>query len=445
MSTTIAAIAPLQVGLAWGLLLWLLLAFLQWVPEPMLEKVLLVGAVLLAVMASAAVKRYSTMLVAGVGGLLAFALLKYAVQPVLPLLLLLTVLGLYGALVFRFGRLVLVYLTAGLLALTLAEAYWTMRLAAAEVEGLGQQHRVQMRDATLTVAAIADADLGFRYQANASITETKTWRGQPIFTATYTTNAQGWRQTPPFPGATAAAPVLFLGCSFVFGQGVADDETLVAAFVRAGAGRWQGYNLSVPGYGAHQNLRILEQKIEQESLAGSRPVAGIYVAVADHVPRAAGLRFWDQGGPRYEVTADGLAVYQGRLNAGLGGKLREFIMHSALARRLVGYFEGTLAQEQRYLAVVRRMAQVFEARYQAPFYVFYWGDEARPAEQARLVALKQAGLRVYSLRQAIPDYDPARDVYPHDGHPTPAAQARVGNFLAARLQAEWAASDRPAP
>lgn len=422
----------MRAWLAWGLLLWLLVVFLLAVPEPVLEKLLLIGAVVLAVSASAAVARYGVWLVAGIGGLLAFAQLKYALQPVLPLLILMTLLGFYYVLSVKFGRLLLIYLTASLLALALAEGYWAIGVT----QNMMQNHVVKTRTATLPVAAVPDPDLGFRYLPDAQITETKTWQGAPIFTATYTTNTHGWRQTPEGVVTAQAAPVVFLGCSFVFGQGVADDQTLVAAFERAAQGRWQGHNFSVPGYGAHQNVRLLERELEREPLAGRVPVAGIYVAVADHVPRAAGLRFWDQGGPRYEIAPDGSAVYQGRLRDGIVGKLRELAMSAALTHRFIGYFEGTAVQERRYLALVLRMAQLFEARYHAPFSVFYWGDEAMPTEQARIAALRQAGLRVYTLRQAIPDYDPQRDNYPYDGHPKPDAQRRVGEFLAAQLQTD---------
>ena len=55
--------------------------------------------------------------------------------------------------------------------------------------------------------------------------------------------------------------VAFFGCSFMFGHGVEDDQTLPYYFVREAGGTFEGFNFAGEGWGPHQMLREIENRL----------------------------------------------------------------------------------------------------------------------------------------------------------------------------------------
>ena len=65
--------------------------------------------------------------------------------------------------------------------------------------------------------------LGFRPKPDSTAVATATFNGQPVYHTTYHIDSEGGRVTPKAP--PGADLYLFLGDSFMFGQGIKDDET----------------------------------------------------------------------------------------------------------------------------------------------------------------------------------------------------------------------------
>ena len=74
--------------------------------------------------------------------------------------------------------------------------------------------------------------LGFRPKPDSTAVATATFNGQPVYHTTYHIDSEGGRVTPKTP--PGADLYLFLGNSFMFGQGIKDDETLALAVRRDG-------------------------------------------------------------------------------------------------------------------------------------------------------------------------------------------------------------------
>jgi hypothetical protein len=103
-----------------------------------------------------------------------------------------------------------------------------------------------------------DADLGSAPKRNTSVTETKTLQnGKPVFHATYTIDALGRRVTPVEAPSDRRKFMLFFGCSFVFGEGLNDDQTL-PYFIARGARCYTPYNYAFIGYGPQQTATVLQ-------------------------------------------------------------------------------------------------------------------------------------------------------------------------------------------
>jgi hypothetical protein len=135
-----------------------------------------------------------------------------------------------------------------------------------------------------------------------------------IYDVTYRVDSHGLRVTPA--SGTSGPAVGFFGCSWTYGEGVEDDETLPNQFARATGGRYRVFNFALHGYGPHQMLRAIETR-RHDSLLGPKPAAFVYLAAAWQVPRSAGHSPWDRSGPRYVLSGDSVR-YTGPFDSSAG-------------------------------------------------------------------------------------------------------------------------------
>jgi len=127
---------------------------------------------------------------------------------------------------------------------------------------------------------------GFRARANESLTDTLTRDGEEIFTVTYTTDANGFRNTPVPPNDERPLIAAFFGCSMTFGVGCNNDETLPARFA-AYAPNYLPLNFAMYGYGPQNTWLLLDEEPVQASLRNKSGIA-FYVYIDDHVYRLVG-------------------------------------------------------------------------------------------------------------------------------------------------------------
>ena len=121
------------------------------------------------------------------------------------------------------------------------------------------------------------------------------YRGEEVAAGTITIGPLGNRITP---AATSAAEnsIVFYGCSFTFGLGLSDAETLPWQFAQA-TGR-PIFNLALNGYGPQQFLALLETK-EFSRRVPQMPDLVIYLALPCHLERLNGEPAYCASSPRY--------------------------------------------------------------------------------------------------------------------------------------------------
>src|ERR1700683_2141885 len=153
----------------------------------------------------------------------------------------------------------------------------------------------------------ADIDIGSRPVPNTTITFEEALAGRRIDKVTYRFGGSGLREIPT---SVQGGPyrVVFFGCSFMFGHGVEDDQTLPYYFVREARGTFEGFNFAGDGWGPHQMLREIETGFVRR-VAGT-PDLAIYEAIPDHLRRVAGRAPWEDG-PKYELCQSDEACYSG--------------------------------------------------------------------------------------------------------------------------------------
>lgn len=139
--------------------------------------------------------------------------------------------------------------------------------------------------------------------------------GQELYKVTYTIGSEGYRETPQSSGRKQEF-VLFLGDSYTFGVGVADSDTLPAAFARL-APEFRIYNFAFGGYGPNDLLARADW-LEAERMVKEKQGTIIYVSNNSQRERLlGGLRYaggWGATHPHFNAGVDGNPRFAGRLS-----------------------------------------------------------------------------------------------------------------------------------
>jgi hypothetical protein len=290
---------------------------------------------------------------------------------------------------------------------------------------------------------VPDPDLGHA-PAPGAIARVQRLRGaRRLYDVTYHVDEHGLRvsRDPTAAVAEGARNVLFFGCSFAFGEALADEESLPYRFGVLSDGAFVPYNLAFHGYGPHQMLSILETGRERRAIDAGRPTPyGIYVALLPaHVDRVVGKAVWDPGGPRYVLdpaSAGGIArdgVFHGRAMRLALSLLGKSVFHrEILLPQLAPPLDAARAPdaEELFVRVVRRAQDLFEERYGGRFLVVLWPEHGAPTESyARRLA--EVGVPTVGVADLVPGYAPPPSPYhvPEDSHPSALADDEVARAL----------------
>jgi len=230
------------------------------------------------------------------------------------------------------------------------------------------------------------------------------------------------------PSAVQGRPdkVVFFGCSFMFGHGVENDQTLPYYFVRAASGTFEGFNFAGEGWGPQQMLREIETGFVRR-VAGA-PDLAIYEAIPDHLRRVAGRAPWDSG-PQYALCRDDDACYSGPFHGAYYETYRQWLDKSWTVRFFENYFLNPSQPSDipLFLAVLKRTRSLLEAN-GTHFLIVMWDQndlaktiiKALRANQFDVIALSsivaESGLKKHPLTQL-------------DRHPSPAANKAMATYL----------------
>jgi hypothetical protein len=285
-----------------------------------------------------------------------------------------------------------------------------------------------------------DDVLGYAPIASMKVASMLTKEGRSIYDVRYTIDERGLRVSPPCDCGDHTRSLLFFGCSYTYGEGVGDQETLpYRAGVHTG-GRYAVYNFGFHGYGPHQMLAALERGMVKSRIEHP-PRFAFYTAIVDHVRRAAGRATWDTFlGPRYVLSGDTVR-YAGPFkdSAPVASedpleRAGSLLAKSAILRRLRPGLGDADAAET--LAAIVDAARVrFERDFPgAEFQVLFWGA---PSARLRDLTgrLERRGVVVHQVAAVLPGYseNPERYEISGESHPTAEAYDLVARYLAERL------------
>ena len=264
-----------------------------------------------------------------------------------------------------------------------------------------------------------------------------------LFDVDYTIDSNGLRVAPPLDKDNVSGTVLFFGCSFTFGEGLKDDETLPYQVGARSGGRYRVFNFGFEAYGPAQMLAAIESGMVQRVVEGT-PRYAFYVAIPNHIWRVAGRTAWGRHAPRYVLDPDGAVHQEGyfedrrplieRLGFRRGGRQ----LNKSATWRVLSMSDSRITDDdiRLYFAVVRRSQELLTAEYPGiQFRVILWPNQIAMQQRAAYVKLRDGfrkmGIPLDLVEDILPGYSTDRTPYilgPSDHHP---------NALADRLLAQY--------
>jgi hypothetical protein len=290
-----------------------------------------------------------------------------------------------------------------------------------------------------------DPVLGFRPKPDSTAVATATYNGQPVYRQTYHIDSEGGRVTPK--AAPGADLYLFLGDSFMFGQGIRDDETLPWLFATANDGKVRTLNLSAPGSAPNHLVRAFEAGLLDRYVG--QPVKAVIVwIIPAQLARTTGDGSWLGSSPRYELL-DGKLVHTGSFTeyrfthpvAGLKYYLGELFPFIAA----IGEQQRQEEQLRLFIAMMARLQHYAREKFNAPLVVLYsWPDEKSrglygdsPIDQSMLVdvimQMRKMGIELVRVDELTTGKPSDKILIPHDGHPTRYTNELIAGELKQRL------------
>jgi hypothetical protein len=255
--------------------------------------------------------------------------------------------------------------------------------------------------------------------------------GHAIFDVKYTIGDDGFRVTPA-PGPHSGKRINFFGCSYMFGEGVNDDQT-VPYFV-AKHGGFAVKNYAFQGYGPHQALAILTSGRDTSG------TVNFFLTVPWHAARSACVPDWAARSPRYvldggKVTRAGTCREPAAARRGLFSSIADRSMILEVLDDIVHRGRSQDRQLDLHVALIGEMQELSIRRGQE-LVVGYLrtrdGWFAGAYTNDRFIdALKRKGIRVIDLTLGEALFDLDRRYYIHmlDMHPSAAANEERARLI----------------
>ena len=265
-----------------------------------------------------------------------------------------------------------------------------------------------------------------------------------LYDTIFTIGPDGFRVTPKY-GDKQTHRINFLGDSFTFGEGVADNETM-AYYVgdlvnhQKQGTKWaplEVKNYGIHGWGIHQGLAVLQSQLDTQANLN-------FVLTAPwHASRVGCADFFSLGSPKYELQADGLVKRDGYCRS-FGWvehspkALRGLITSSKVFNLIQDSLLVTSDQDQQlkiYLGVLKTMAAESKKRGEDLVVGFIKADDqwfvGTYNNEKVIAAIKGMGIQVIDMTLADKNELLARDYYIHelDKHPTGAANLARAKLL----------------
>lgn len=281
---------------------------------------------------------------------------------------------------------------------------------------------------------IYDPDLGYLPRPNVKVSiRKKRWKtNEVLFDAVYSTDKYSRRITVPQNKADQA--LIFLGCSYTFGWGVNDDETLPSQLA-ALMPEFSVLNYGFNGAGAQHILEILRsKKIHTHGLPEKAAV--IYPFLHVHIRRAIGVydisksKSFGKYFPWYELEGD-KPVRKGNFS----DRRRRWNWNQAYRRKhgIKNWYGEYIIKEDALLVcrLLEHGKRLFESHFDSlGFFILIFPERQGAYTDYVVDHCRKKGFEVLDYRGFFgKDYVEDDHFIPHDGHPLPSTCQKIAQRL----------------
>ena len=308
-------------------------------------------------------------------------------------------------------------------------------------EAIARVVNVNPKDEYLYSSSPVDDDpaLAYKNRRNARIRLVRKFDGKLISDSSYTTDEYGRRTVPGAHRSASRRSILFFGCSFTFGEGVNDDQTM-PFYVAEASSTYRVYNYGVSGYGPQQMLVQLENPELPDQVENKDEAIAVYTFIDHHIQRVIGsmeLMSYAARFPYYRMDDRNELVRTGTFQSGRPflTELDVWLGKSSLVqflRRRLGFPKTTEEDVRLTAKIIEESRNAFMQRFHSQrFYVLIYPRVGGPFVPRLLAYLNKAGIKYF-------DYSPATgaamaDTLPHDSHPSARSYRAVAMRLARDL------------
>jgi len=287
---------------------------------------------------------------------------------------------------------------------------------------------------------ILHEELGYGPMVNTIINSKKIKKDEVFYDVNYTIDENGHRITTNNSfNKNLKKSILFFGCSFTYGDGVQDNESLPYLFNSKTNNKYNVYNFAFSGYGAHQMLAILDNNIEKKSIKNNEKVHYVfYQAILDHINRVAFSSY-----PKYVLdNKDEILFVRPEVQNFVETRKPKSLILLKLTSLNHQKQRADISNHERdlFIKVIRKSRDLVQQKYQAKFVVILW-DLTKKNNQ--LVSeneynlnyvvdgLKKEKIDYILVSSILDDYKNNSQQYTinGDGHPSPLAYKKIADYL----------------
>lgn len=282
---------------------------------------------------------------------------------------------------------------------------------------------------------VPDSNLGFRPKPNNQARHVLRTRERLIWDIRITTDQHGRRVVPQKEHPGRRKFLAFFGCSFTYGTGLADDQTL-PYFVGEALPSYRVYNYSIPSSAPNLMLALLEEGKLPQQIEQKKGVF-VYVGLNFHVGRANGYMAeasWMSETPYYEYGVDGELLRKGSFASERPATISVYKWAWPLIQRWTHgkmNFPPPRDAHFKYVCdIVKQSRRNFLKMF--PGSSFVVADHPIYRMDERVIScLRDDGIKVFTTTASFA----AEDGYmiPGDGHPTEKFNREYGKLLSSWL------------
>ncbi len=224
------------------------------------------------------------------------------------------------------------------------------------------------------------------------------------------------------------ADYVFLGCSFIYGLGLSDNETLPYIFSDKLKYKYGILNCGIPAGGSNSALNVLNSGVLDNFIKNNKKIKHfIYLAMSDHIKRNFRNESSSEPSDNYIFLNNQFVKAEQPFDF-----FNDIFFNSYIYKKLfLDLIENKNKEfyKRYFLKSVENMNKIIKEKYNSEFTVILWNDFRYKFDKDVAQFLKKANIDVIELEEFGKEY-----VISDDGHPNYAANKKIADILIRHLK-----------